>query len=515
MDRDLVLGIDSSTTACKAIAWDRRGAPVAEGRCPIPLATPQTGWHEQNAADWWQAVCVALRQALGPIDARRLAGLAITHQRETFVPVNERGEPLCPAILWMDERAAPLLPEVGERLGLERFHRITGKPLSVNLTLPKIAWLRRQRPDVFAAAARYLDVHAYLVHCLTGEYRTGWGCAGPTGLFDLTRHTWAEELLTPFDIRLDQMPAAFPPGAVLGAVTVAAAAATGLPAGLPVVAGLGDGQAAGLGVNVTGAGEAYLALGTSVASGTFSEYFITDRAFRSMVGGEGYLLETALLGGGYTVHWFRQFMGIEATEQAQLDEQAAAIPPGSDGLMLVPYWNSVLSPYWDASASGIVVGWRGAHRPAHLYRAILEGLAYEQRLNTEGVDAALGRRTERYIAVGGGANNPLWLQIIADVTGRAVLRAATNEAAALGAAMLAAAGAGLYGTVRQAAAAMSHRQTDSFTPDPARHEFYARLYEGVYRGLFPALQGALQSLSNGCTPLALASTRYPRATAPA
>jgi xylulokinase len=498
MTRDLIVGVDSSTTACKAIVWDRYGNALAEGRCPLTMSTPETGWHEQNANDWWAALCAALHQACKPIDTRRLAGLSITHQRETFVPVDERGQPLCPAILWMDERAAPLLLEISEAFGQDRFHKITGKPLSVNLTLPKIAWLKRHRPDVFAAAIMYMDVHAYLVYHLTGETRTGWGCACPTGMFDLTRHTWAAELLTPLGIRIEQMPEAFSPGAILGAVTPQAAAATGLPTGLPIVAGLGDGQAAGLGVNATTSSEAYLALGTSVASGTFSQNYVTDSAFRTMIGGDAYLLETALLGGGYTLTWFRQFMGIKesACSQESLDEQAAAIPPGSQGLMLVPYWNSVLGPYWDASASGIVAGWRGVHRPAHLYRAILEGLAYEQRLNTEGIEAATGNRVERYIAVGGGANNAVWLQIIADITGKQISLAATPEAAALGAGILAAIGAGLYSDIRQAAATMSHHQAITFTPDPARFEIYSHLYEGVYRGLFPALQGSLQTLSD-------------------
>lgn len=497
MPRDLTLGIDSSTTACKAIIWDKHGRPLAEGRSPLTLSTPQAGWHEQNASDWWDALCMATRQATGQIETQHLAGMAITHQRETFVPVDEDGRPLRPAILWMDERAAALLPEIGALLGQERFHCITGKPLSVNLTLPKIAWLRRFQPETFAATAYYLDVHAFLVQRLTGEYRTGWGCACPTGLFDLERHTWAENLLSPMEIRAEQLPKAYSPGTILGTITPQAAEATGLPCGLPVVAGLGDGQAAGLGVNVTNPGEAYLALGTSVISGTYSEQYVINQAFRTMVGGQAYLLETALLSGGYTLNWFRSFIGPnEATPQATLDKQAAALQPGSNGLVLVPYWNSVLGPYWDANASGIVVGWRGIHRPAHLYRAILEGVAFEQRLNTEGVEAALGSHVERYIAVGGGAENDLWLQIIADITGKQVLRAGAKEAAALGAGILAAMGAGLYADLRQAAEAMTHRQPIAFTPDPAQHDHYSRLYAQVYRKLFPALQPILTNLAN-------------------
>ncbi|MFZ6028952.1 MAG: xylulokinase [Chloroflexota bacterium] len=501
MSPDLILGIDSSTTACKAIAWDAQGSAVAEGRCPIATATPQPGWHEQNATDWWEALCAAVQEVTQQIDPSRLAGLAIAHQRETFVPVNAHDKPLCPAILWMDERAALLLPEIGDLLGRARFHRVTGKPLSVNLMLPKIAWLRRFRPEAFDSTVYYLDVHAFLVQRLTGEYATGWGCACPGGLFDLKRHTWAEELYAPIGVRPEQLPRAYAPGTILGNVTPEAARATGLPAGLPVAAGLGDGQAAALGANTTTTGEACLTLGTSVISGTFSERFVTGRAFRTMIGSQAYLLETALLSGGYTLSWLRRFLGLdENTSQENLDAQASAIPLGSDGLVLVPYWNSVLGPYWDASASGIVVGWRGIHRPAHLYRAVLEGIAFEQRLNTEGVEAALGSNIERYIAVGGGAKNALWLQIIADITGKQVWRAATHEAAALGAGILAAVGAGLYPTLRQAAAAMSHYQPDAFIPDPTRHDAYSKLYTTVYRTLFPALQPALRALADLAQP---------------
>jgi xylulokinase len=178
--------------------------------------------------------------------------LSIAHQRETFVPVDEAGQPLTHGILWLDERARDLLPSLAEAADPAAFHRLTGKPLSVNLTFAKIAWLRANRPDVFARAARYLDVHSFLVHRLTDQYRTGWGCADPTGLFDLQANEWAAPLLRQIGLRPEQLPELSPPGAVIGVVTPAAAEACGLPVGLPVAAGLGDGQAGGLGVNVTG-----------------------------------------------------------------------------------------------------------------------------------------------------------------------------------------------------------------------------------------------------------------------
>jgi xylulokinase len=185
----------------------------------------------------------------------------------------------------MDERARELLPFLEQTLGRDKFHRLTGKRLSVNLTIAKIAWLKEHRPEVFAQTRKYLDVHGFLVHYLTGSYRTGWGCADPTGLFDIQKDCWAESLLDQVDIRFDQLPEVYPPGTIVGSLTSAAAEACGLPVGLPVVAGIGDGQASGLGVNITSSGDAYLSLGTSVISGTFSAQYIFNPAFRTMTVG--------------------------------------------------------------------------------------------------------------------------------------------------------------------------------------------------------------------------------------
>ena len=215
-----------------------------------------------------------------------------------------------------------------------------------------------------------------------------------------------------------------------------------------------------------------------------------------------YVLETVLLGGTYTVSWFiENFSGLagsvlmdEKSPEDVLEAAAAGISPGADGLVLVPYWNSAMNPYWDAAASGIVVGWRGIHRAAHFYRGILEGIAFEQRLHTLGVESALGREIDRYIAVGGGADSALWCQIIADVTGKPVFRAATSEAAALGAAILAAAGIGMYADVPSAARVMTRLAPHSFKPIPERRAFYEKLYRDVYRFLFPSLQKHLHAL---------------------
>jgi xylulokinase len=498
----LVIGIDCGTTSCKALIWDPSGNMLAKGVAPLTLITPRPAWHEQSAGSWWTAAVQALRQAVSQVDPHRLKALCIAHQRETFVPVDGRGRPLTNAILWMDERARDLLPDLERSFAPLDFHRLTGKRLSVNLTIAKLAWLRQEQPAVFARVFKYLDVHAFLVHRLTGLYHTAWGCADPTGLFDTQDKGWAGPLLDQVGIRLDQLPEACPPGTVLGTLTPSAAEACGLPPGLPVVAGIGDGQASGLGVNITAPGDAYLSLGTSVISGTYSDRYTLDSAFRTMTGGipGTYLLETVLLGGAYTLAWFMEKMaGQPGRDLAQLqgsfEKLAGAVPPGCEGLVVVPYWNSVLGPYWDPAASGMVVGWRGIHRLQHLYRAILEGIAFEQRLYTLGVEKALSQSVSRFIAIGGGAQSELWCQIIADITGKPVFRSTTTEAAALGAGILAAVAAGLYPDARQAAGAMTRLLPRPFEPDPSRHAFYTQLFEEVYRPLFPALQPYLDRLT--------------------
>jgi xylulokinase len=324
------------------------------------------------------------------------------------------------------------------------------------------------------------------------------------GLFDMRHNCWSVEILAFLGISEEQLPEAYPPGAVLGEVTAEAAELTGLPIGLPVIAGVGDGQAAGLGTNITKPGQAYLSLGTSVISGIYTESFQINMTHRTMYGAmpNSYMLETVILGGAYTITWFMQKMARNLGQSTgpdisinAFDQAAQKISPGADGLLLVPYWNSVMNPYWDASASGIVVGWRGFHSLEHLYRAILEGIGFELRLHLQGIEATLDTDVERFIAVGGGTGSGLWCQIIADITGKPIYVSKTPDASALGAAIQAACGVGLFADMASAASAMTQINPTPFTPDQTRFDFYTQLYEDVYLHLFPALQPSLEKLA--------------------
>ena len=496
---DLVLGIDCSTTASKAVAWDRAGTAVAEGRAPLTTQSPEPGWGEQDARTWWEATLTAVRELGGRVSLDRIAALCVTHQRETFVPVDAVGNPLRPAILWLDERSRDQLATLDRLVGHDRLHRLTGRPPSLTQSLPKLRWLVEREPEIATTADAIVDTGAYLVSRLTGEQRTSTASADPMGILDMAAGTWAEDVIVAIGLDPSQFWTLTPPGETIGHVSPDAARLTGLRAGTPVIAGAGDGQAACLGAGVISPDRAYVNLGTAIAGGTSSRSYLTDDSCRTCLGAlpGSFVLESVLRGGTATVSWFMDHVADPTRGPAAFDayeSEAAALPPGAGGLVLVPYWNTVMNPYWDPTASGIVVGWNGSHRRHHLYRALLEGIALEHRLAMEGIAATTGVPITSHVVLGGGSRSDLWCQILADVLAAPVHRARSADATNLGAAVLAARGTGWFPTVEDAAAAMTGT-TDAFHPEPRAAAAYDRLFTEVYRHLFPSLRPHLNRLS--------------------
>jgi sugar (pentulose or hexulose) kinase len=418
--RDLVVGLDSSTSATKAVAWTREGEAVAEGRAMIPLASPAPDWYEQDPGDWWDSACRALRQF--GVAPDRIAAIAVSNQRETFVPLAADGVPVRPAIVWLDQRSTEEVAWLSEKVGPQRIHEISGKPVDLAPVAYRIAWMLRHEPREHGRTAMFADVHAYLTWRLTGQFRTSWASADPLGLFDLEKKEWSPEILAALRVEPGKLPEPFAPGSVLGYVTPEAAAATSLAEGTPVVAGGGDGQAAGLGVNALGSGRAYLNLGTAVVAGIHSRDYRPGLAWRTMgsCSGEGYVLETSLRSGTFLVDWFVE--NCSGASREEIEREAAEVPAGAGGLLALPYWGAVMTPYWDQDARGCFVGFSGAHRRAHLYRAVLEGIALEQALVTRLIEEDAGIRVREFVAIGGGAASDLWRQIMADACGIPVER---------------------------------------------------------------------------------------------
>jgi sugar (pentulose or hexulose) kinase len=488
---ELVLGVDASTTACKVMAFAADGSVVSEGRAPIELSNPSPGAWEQDADAWWRAFCFASRACVEGLEPERLRGLAIAHQRETFVVTDGQGRPLAPALVWMDHRCGEDVRFVKDRFGAARFHEVTGKPPCTTPSVFKWMGQTRRDRDLASRVAKVLDVQAFLAWRLVERPVTSRASADPLGLVDMRTGEWAHDVLALAGLERHQMAELTDVGETLGSVTSEASAATGLPVGLPLFGGAGDGQAAGLGAGITAPGRAYLNLGTAVVSGVLSTSYAYDSAFRTLFGAVPgtYFLETDLQGGTFTVTWLcERLFGKTLDILPELEAAADAVAPGSEGLFVVPYWNGVMNPYWDEGASGMVVGLRGEHGQGHLFRALLEGIAFEQRLHASGVEAVTSRIDE-FVVMGGGSSSDLWCRILADVLDRPMVRAASREATALGAAMIAAGASGVHADVGAAARAMS-RRGERFVPGPNR-DAYAALYETTYRKIYPALRPVL------------------------
>ena len=489
----LVIGIDSSTQSTKAIAWNRAGHAVAEGRAPIPLLNPSLDYFEQNPADWWSACRDSLRALFRRVDPEHVEALAISNQRETIAFLDENGAAVRPAMVWLDERARPQIDELCAILGAENIHRITGRPPDVTPVAYRLLWMKTHRPAEYARTARFADVQCFLVHRLCGGWKTGWISADPTGLYDLEGKRWSPEILDALGLSTDRLPEALPPGAPLGQVTGAAAAQTGLRAGTPVFAAGGDGQLAGLGTDCTRADRAYVNLGTAVVSGVWSPDYCLGDAWRTELAaqGEGYILENCLRTGAFLVNWFVERFTAEGRQDSnvfdKLERAAAEIPIGCDGLMTQPYWSGVMDPHWDAGARGCITGFRGAHTPAHVYRSLIEGMTLDQVMRTARLEAQAGLEIKEYLAIGGGAASPLWRQMLADASGKQVLVSDTLEASALGAGMIAATGAGWYATITEAAHAMAGT-TSPIDPHPAHGARYRALLD-IYADLYGATAG--------------------------
>lgn len=507
---ELVIGIDASTTAVKAMVFDLAGQLVAEGRCPLTLENPATDAWEQDAESWWTSLLTALGAAVSAIDPtqrRAIRSLSIAHQRETFVLTDQVGTPLRPAVVWMDSRCRPEVREAIATFGADALHRLTGKPACVTPSFYKAMFLlHRHDRSLIAKKPRLLDVHAFLVWRLTGEFATSLASADPLGLIDLERADWSDALLAALGLDRRSVPRLVAAGAAIGTLLPEVADAVGLDRSTQVIAGAGDGQAAGLGAGILAPGRAYLNLGTALVSGVASPTIRIDRAFRTLFGAAPgtYLLETDLKGGTFTIGWlldkWLRPRDSSATDRALLEAlevDAANLPPGARGLMLVPYWNGVMNPYWDDDATGAVIGFRGDHGPAHFYRAILEGLAFEQRLHSRAVEQHSGEHSEaaridQFVVMGGGATSDLFCRILADVLDRTIVRSLTAEATCLGAAMLAAIGCNLHTNASNAARAMTG---DGRTFEPGADRItYQRLYDEVYRSIYPALRDPMAHL---------------------
>ena len=498
MPADLFIAIDCSTTGVKCIVWDAFGSAVSTARASLDLTVPMPGAGEQDPAQWWSATCEAVEGATRGIDPARFGAICVANQRETFACLDADGVAVRPAMLWLDTRAGAEVEEFGSLA----IHETTGKPPNTTPAFYKLLWLQKHEPENMAKTRHIVDVHGYVTQRMTGLWSTSLASADPLGLVDLVSGTYDAGLLGIAGITIDQLGELVNPGEALGVLTAAAATQLGLTAGLPVIAGAGDGQAAALGADISRPGVAYVNIGTGLVSGSYFESYRADRAYRVLTGPipGTFSYELFVSGGTYLVTWFSETFVDQSVRDTMKDgelelmlgDEAALIAPGSDGLLVLPYLNGALTPHWDHFARGMIFGITGSHSRGHNYRALLEGLCFELRFCLARAEEVTGQRINTFVAMGGGSKSELWCQMMADILGRPITVSAESETTCLGAGMLAAAGVGHFASIREASESMSSLGR-TFTPDATLAPVYEERFE-QYRQLYPLTRSLLPAL---------------------
>jgi xylulokinase len=491
------LGIDTSTTATKALLVDGTGEVVGVASTEYPFSTPRPLWSEQDPEFWWDGTVKSIRQVLAEsnIQQKDIHGIGLTGQMHGLVLLDEVGQVLRPAILWNDQRTGRQCEEILQRLGKQRLIHITGNDALTGFTAPKILWVQQHEPDIWSKTRHILLPKDYVRYKLTGEYALDRAGGAGTLLFDVRRRDWSAEVLTVLDIPAGYLPPTFEGPQVTGRLTKQAATATGLEAGIPIVAGGGDQSAQAVGVGAVEPGIVALTLGTSgVVFATTAKPFIEEEgrlhAFPHAVPGRWHLMGVMLSAGG-SLRWFRDTIAPEM-DYEKLLAPIESISPGSEGLLFLPYLTGERTPHPDPLARGAFVGLTIRHTREHMTRSVLEGVAYGLRDSFELIKNAGLVNISQVRVSGGGAKSALWLQILADVLEVELVTVNSTEGAAYGAALLAATGAGVFSDINSACAS-AIKVTGSNKPSPT-NEIYHKMYAS-YQKLYPALRTTFTNIA--------------------
>ncbi|RZS43296.1 xylulokinase [Herbihabitans rhizosphaerae] len=475
----LLLGVDIGTSSSKGVLVSPRGTIVARASRPHDTSYPHPGWVEHDAETvWWQDFLVITRELVAAAD-QPIIGLGVSGIGPCFMPADDAGAPLRPAILYgVDTRAGVEIDELNAEIGAEEILRRGGTPLSSQAVGPKVRWFAKNEPERYERTAMWFMASSYLVHKLTGRYVLDHHSASQCDpMYDLREAEWATDWCERIAPGLS-LPELAWPTEVVGEVSAEAAALTGLPQGLPVTAGTVDAWAEGTSVGVTDPGDVMVMYGTTMFliqvlsdPSPHAGLWTTRGAFPGT-----YSLAAGMATSGAITDWLRKLVGGEF---GTLVEEAAAVPAGSRGLLLLPYFAGERTPIFDSEARGIIAGLTLGHGRAELYRAALEGIAYGVRHNLEAMREAGGGST-RLVAVGGGTQGGLWTQIVTDVIGAEQQIPRETVGACFGDALLAATALGQDVDREQ-----WNPVEQTVRPDAGRARAYDEFYKR-YRELYPS-----------------------------
>lgn len=500
----LLLGIDSSTTATKALLIDDKGAVIGVSAHAYDYDTPQPLWSQQDPALWWEGTIQSTKGVLEKtgVNPADIVGIGVTGQMHGLVLLDEKGEVIRPALLWNDQRTGKECHEIREILGKSNLIAITGNDALTGFTAPKIRWVQKNEPDLYASVRHILLPKDYVRLKLTGEHATDKAGAAGTLLFDIAARNWSPEVLKALDINPSFMPQTFEGTEITGKLSAKAGKLLGLLAGIPVVGGGGDQAAQGVGVGAVEEGIIALTLGTSGVVFAASDTPAVEpegrlHAFCHAVPDKWHMMGVMLSAAG-SLRWHRDTVAPGKSFDALLKD-VGKIPPGSEGLLYLPYLTGERTPHPDPFARGAFVGLTVRHTTDHLTRAVLEGVGFGLRDSFTLIEGA-GLKTAHQVRIsGGGAKSPLWRQILADILGTELVTVNTAEGAAYGTALLAGVGAGIWPDAETACSKVI-KITGATQPTEAASEVYDTYYR-LYRELYPALKPANDALAQISTDL--------------
>lgn len=494
------LGIDIGTTGCKAVVFSETGEQIALAYRDYPVTSPREGWAELDPKLVLEKCCEVIREASAACSGDPVRAMGVSSQGEAVTPIGPNGEILANAMVSSDARAAHLSAKFSREFGAERLYQITGHTPAAIFTLFKLLWLRDNLPEVWGRARAFYCFEELLHWRLGIDPAISWPLAGRTMLFDVRKHEWSSEILDAVGLDSQKLARPLAAGEVAGVIPSDVARELGLPDGVRVVAGGHDQTCGALGAGVVVSGRAVYGMGTvdcitpAFASPIFSaDLFASNLATYDFTAKGMYTTVAYSLTGGNLLQWFRDQFGAAESEKAissggsAYDLLLAAMPDEPTNLVVLPYFTPSGTPYFDTQVPGAILGLRLSTTRHELLRGLLEGVAYEMRLNLDILNRS-GIPVNELVAIGGGARNRKWLQLKSDVLNTPIAVAAVTEAGCMGVAMLGA--SAVTGEPVTSLAGRWVRIVDTVQPNPDNAAAYSCAYE-LYTKLYPAIKGLI------------------------
>lgn len=502
-----LIGVDLGTSGTKTVLFAEDGTVAASCTIEYPLYQPQNGWAEQDPLDWWNAVCGTTKAVIAKagISASEIKGVGLSGQMHGLVMLDKSGNVLRKSIIWCDQRTAKECEEITQKVGAENLIKITANPALTGFTASKIMWVKNNEPEIYEKCAHILLPKDFIRYKLTGEFATEVSDASGMQLLDVPNRKWSDQVLDALQIEKSLLGKVYESPEITGKVTKAASDLTGLAEGTAVVGGAGDNAAAAVGTGTVQDGRAFTTIGTSgVVFAHTSKLSIDPKGrvhtFCCAVPGAWHVMGVTQ-GAGLSLKWFRDNFcheemiaaaGMKKDPYFLMDKQAEEIPIGSDRLLYLPYLMGERTPHLDPNCRGVFFGLSAMHTRQHLLRAVMEGVTFSQRDSVE-VLREIGVSINEMLACGGGGSSPLWRQMLADVYGCPVKTVVSKEGPALGVAILAGAGTGVYSSVQDGCAAVIKTNPPQ-NPISQNSAEYEKFYN-IYRALYPALKDNFSELA--------------------